>query len=214
MIKLPATSIVDKIIPKNSLEQYATSKQKKMLLSLVARIRWMYKLSTQTVNLLGKDINEIEVFELELKEKSNASELLLLINKVIPYQILFVLRYNEEVMYSISKKHVHPTNLNQSVVDWTFSTNWVSVAEDMFEITLSNTLDYVFQDICFRVSGKVQGKEKDIETFIKKEQHLKQLNNSIEKITIAMKKSKQFNKKVELNRQLNELLVEKMENND
>jgi len=211
MLNLPATTIVDKVIPKNSFEEYATPKQKKLLVSLVARIKWMYKLSAQTINLQGKEVSEIEVFEIELKEKSICTELLLLINKVIPYQILFVLRCNEEIMYSVSKKHVHPTNINQAVVDWTFTTSWVNVAEDQFEISLTNSLDFVFQEICFKISGKNRDKENDIESLIQKEQRLKQLNYSIDKITAAMNKCKQFNKKVELNRQLQLLIREKDE---
>lgn len=209
MLKLPTSTVVDKIVPKNSFDEYATTKQKKLLTSVVARIKWMNKISIQTVNLQGKDVIEIQVFELELKEQTTINELLLLVNRVIPYPILFVLRFNEEIMYSISKKHTHPTNENQAVVDWTFSTSWKNVVEDEFEISLSNSLDTVFQEVCFNISGKNQGKEKDIETLIAKEQQLKQLNWEIDKTTTLISKCKQFNKKVELNRQLNELLKKK-----
>ena len=209
MLKLPTSTIVDKIVPKNSFDEYATTKQKKLLTSVVARIKWLHKLSNQTVNLQGKEVIEIQVFELELKEQTNIKELLLLINRVIPYPILFVIRHNEEIMYSISKKHTHPTNENQAVVDWTFSTSWKNVLEDEFEISLSNSLDSVFQEICFKISGKNQGKEKDIETLIAKEQLLKQLNSEIEKITTSMNKCKQFNKKVELNERLQKTLNQK-----
>ena len=210
MLKLPASTIVDKIIPKNSFEEYATAKQRKLLSSYVARIKWLNKISTQTVNLQGKEINEIQIFELELKEKFNINELLALINKVIPYQILFVLRFNEEVMYSVSKKHIHPANENQAVVDWTFSTTWTNVIDDQFEIQLSKTLDFVFQDICFKISGKNRSKEKDIETLIAKEQQLKQLNSEIEKTQKAIDKCRQFNKRVELNQKLQLILKQKM----
>ena len=211
MLKLPTSTIVDKIVPKNSFDEYATTKQKKLLTSFVARIKWLHKLSNQTVNLQGKEVIEIQVFELELKEQTNVNELLLLINRVIPYPIVFVLRFNEEVMYSISKKHTHPTNENQAVVDWTFSTSWKNVVEDEFEISLSNSLDSVFQDICFKISGKNQGKEKDIETFIAKEQQLKQLNSEIEKTQKAIDKCRQFNKRVELNQKLQLILKLKNE---
>ena len=211
MLKLPTSTIVDKIVPKNSFDEYATTKQKKLLTSFVARIKWLHKLSNQTVNLQGKEVIEIQVFELELKEQTNVNELLLLINRVIPYPIVFVLRFNEEVMYSISKKHTHPTNENQAVVDWTFSTSWKNVVEDDFEISLSNSLDSVFQDICFKISGKNQGKEKDIETLIAKEQQLKQLNSEIEKTQKAIDKCRQFNKRVELNQKLQLILKLKNE---
>ena len=210
MLKLPTSTIVDKIVPKNSFDEYATTKQKKLLTSFVARIKWLHKLSNQTVNLQGKEVIEIQVFELELKEQTNINELLLLINRVIPYPILFVIRHNEEIMYSISKKHTHPTNENQAVVDWTFSTSWKNVLEDEFEISLSNSLDSVFQEICFKISGKNQGKEKDIETFIAKEQQLKQLNSEIEKTQKAIDKCRQFNKRVELNQKLQLILKLKM----
>lgn len=210
MFKLPSSTIVDKIVPKSSFDEYATTKQKKLLSSVVARIKWLNKISTQTVNLQGKEVNEIQVFELELKEQTNVNELLLLINRVIPYPILFILRHNEEVMYSISKKHTHPTNENQAVVDWTFSTSWKNVVEDEFEISLSNSLDSVFQDICFKISGKNQGKEKDIETLIAKEQQLKQLNSEIEKTQKAIEKCRQFNKRVELNQKLQMTLKKKI----
>ena len=211
MLKLPTSTIVDKIVPKNSFDEYATTKQKKLLTSVVARIKWLHKLSNQTVNLQGKEVIEIQVFELELKEQTNVNEFLLLINRVIPYPIVFVLRFNEEVMYSISKKHTHPTNENQAVVDWTFSTSWKNVVEDEFEISLSNSLDSVFQDICFKISGKNQGKEKDIETLIAKEQQLKQLNSEIEKTQKAIDKCRQFNKRVELNQKLQLILKLKNE---
>ena len=210
MLKLPTSTIVDKIVPKNSFDEYATTKQKKLLTSFVARIKWLHKLSNQTVNLQGKEVFEIQVFELELKERTNVNELLILINRVIPYPILFILRHNEEVMYSISKKHTHPTNENQAVVDWTFSTSWKNVVEDEFEISLSNSLDSVFQDICFIISGKNQGKEKDIETLIAKEQQLKQLNSEIEKTQKAIEKCRQFNKRVELNQKLQMILKKKI----
>ena len=210
MLKLPTSTIVDKIVPKNSFDEYATTKQKKLLTSVVARIKWLHKLSNQTVNLQGKEVIEIQVFELELKEQTNVNELLLLINRVSPYPIVFVLRFNEEVMYSISKKHTHPTNENQAVVDWTFSTSWKNGVEDEFEISLSNSLDSVFQDICFIISGKNQGKEKDIETLIAKEQQLKQLNSEIEKTQKAIEKCRQFNKRVELNQKLQMILKKKI----
>lgn len=213
MLKLPTSTIVDKIVPKNSFDEYATTKQKKLLTSVVARIKWLHKLSNQTVNLQAKDIVEIQVFELELKEKSSVTDILLLINKAIPYPILFVLRFDEEIMYSISKKHVHPTNENQAVVDWTFSSAWVNVLEDRFDVSLSNSLDTVFQDICFKISGKTIGKEKDIEALIAKEQQLKQLNSEIEKIQRSIDKCRQFNKKVELQQKLQKLLLDKTQLN-
>jgi hypothetical protein len=209
MFELPASTIVDKVIPKNTFEEYATPKQKRLFTNLVSKIRWKNKLSQQTVNLHGKEIQEIQIFEIELKEKTSISELLILINRVIPYPILFEIRHEEYVMYSIAQKHSHPTNENQAVVDWTFSTEWKPVNESDFDLQLAHNLDHVYSEMCFNISGKKSFKDRDISKLIEMELKMKQLNFSIDKIRASIISCKQFNKKVELNRQLRIVLQEK-----
>lgn len=206
MFELPPPTIVDKAIPKNAFDKYVTPKQKKLLTSLVSRIRWMNKISWQTVNLQGKEVDEIQVFELELKHKDGAlDDLLSMIDRVIPYHILFILHFNGEIKYSISQKHSNPTNDNQAVVDWRFSTEWVYESDDMFYFELFGTLDQVLENICFAVSGKKSDDDNNLENLILREERLAYLNHSISKLESAINKTKQFNKKVELNQLLQEL---------
>ncbi|HEY5591859.1 MAG TPA: DUF4391 domain-containing protein [Paludibacter sp.] len=209
MFDLPASTIVDKPIPKNTFDEYATPKQKKLFTNIVAKIKWANKLSLQTINLQGNEVQEIQIFEIELKEKSNISELLLLMNRVIPYPILFEIKHEEFLMYSISQKHSHPTNENQAVVDWTFTTEWKTQKESSFVLQLAHNLDFVFSEICFQISGKQSFKDRDVIKLIELEQKMKQLNLSVEKLTASIKNCKQFNRKVELNRQLRILMDEK-----
>lgn len=209
MFDLPASTIVDKPIPKNSFDEYATPKQKKLFTNVVAKIRWSNKLSQQTINLQGNEIQEIQIFEIVLKERSNISELLMLMNRVIPYPILFEIKYEEFLMYSISQKHSHPTNENQAVVDWTFTTEWKTQKESSFVMQLVHNLDFVFSEICFQISGKQSFKDRDVAKLIELEKKMKQINFSIDKLTASIKSCKQFNRKVELNRKLQILKTEK-----
>lgn len=209
MFDLPASTIVDKTIPKNTFDEYATPKQKRLFTNSVAKIKWANKLSEQTVNLHGNEVQEIQIFEIELKERTNISELISLMNRVIPYPILFEIRHEEFLMYSIAQKHSHPTNENQAVVDWTFTTEWKTQKESNFVLQLAHNLDFVFSEICFQISGKQSFKDRDISKLIELEQKMKQLNFSIEKLTTLIKSCKQFNRKVELNRKLRILKTEK-----
>jgi len=177
--------------------------------NVVAKIKWANKLSQQTINLHGNEIKEIQIFEIELKERSSISELILLMNRVIPYPILFEIKHEEFLMYSIAQKHSHPTNENQAVVDWTFTTEWKTQKESSFILQLANNLDFTFSEICFQISGKQSFKDRDISKLIELEQKMKQLNFSIEKLTVSIKSCKQFNRKVELNRKLRILKTEK-----
>lgn len=211
MFDLPASTIVDKTIPKNTFDEYATPKQKRLFTNTVAKIKWANKLSEQTINLHGNEVQEIQIFEIELKERTNISELLLLMNRIIPYPILFEIKHEGFLMYSIAKKHSHPTNEHQAVVDWTFTTEWKTQKESSFVLQLAHNLDFVFSDICFQLSGKQSFKDRDVTKLIELEQKMKQLNFSIDKLTAAIKSCKQFNRKVELNRQLRILKNEKKE---
>jgi hypothetical protein len=202
MFELPANTLVNRNIPKNTFENFANSKQKKVLTTVVSKIRWLNKLSSKTINLDGKDIKEIQLFELSLKQKESISEITNLVDRVIPYNIIFLIRFENEIRISASQKHKHPTNEDQAVVDWTFSSDWVNSESFTFRLNLQQSLDFVFSDICFQISGKQSTAQTDIKTLIAFEQRKKQLTDQIQKLESAIKTCKRFNKKVELNLEL------------
>jgi hypothetical protein len=204
MFELPANTLVNRNIPKNTFENFANSKQKKVLTTVVSKIRWLNKLSSKTINLDGKDIKEIQLFELSLKQKESISEITNLVDRVIPYNIIFLIRFENEIRISASQKHKHPTNEDQAVVDWTFTSDWGNSESSQFRLNLQQNLDFVFSDICFQISGKQSAAQTDIKTLIAFEQRKKQLTDQIQKLESAIKTCKQFNKKVELNLELQE----------
>jgi hypothetical protein len=66
---LPFNTVVQHIIPKNSFDSFTDSKQKEMFTKGIAKIVWSNKLSAETRNLQGKEIQEIQIFTIELKNK-------------------------------------------------------------------------------------------------------------------------------------------------
>jgi hypothetical protein len=196
---LPKHTVVNKSIPKNAFDKFTNTKQKQLFVDTVDKIRWLNKISKETVNLPGKDIKELQVFEIQLRKKDRIETLLDLIDRSIPYHIIFILVSGNEFMISLSEKHSHPTNEDQSVIDWTFRSKWFSEGEFHYQLNLKESIDFVFSDICFQVSGKKKGKLSDL---IKHEQVVNEIRREISKLEGAIKKSKQFNQKVELNLRL------------
>lgn len=201
LFELPKHTIVNKVIPKNAFDEYSNTKQKRIFVDAIERIKWSNKLSTETINLPSSDIQEIQIFEIELRKKEKIEVLLELINKAIPYHIVFILSYENEVLVSTSKKHSHPTNDNQSVIDWTFSTDWFLNTDNTLELKLSGTIDKIFADLCFQISGK---QNLSLPELIKQEEKKKALETEINRLENAIKKVKQFKDKVELNYKLQE----------
>ena len=201
MFNLPKSTIVNKIVPKNAFDEYTNSKQKQRFSDKISRIRWVNKLSPETINLSGEEVKEIQIFHIELKIKEQITDLLTIIDKAIPYHILYVLSFEESRMLITAQKHIHPTNEDLAVIDWNFSTEWVDIENFNFQLNLKKSLDFVFEDICFQISGDGQ-KDKSIAELISQEQQKKQLEKRIEKLKSEIKRCKQFNKKVELNQVL------------
>jgi len=199
LFELPKHTIVNRVIPKNAFDEYSNTKQKKLFVDTIERIKWSNKLSTETINLPSGDIQEIQIFEIELRKKEKIELLLELINKSIPYHIIFILSYEDEVLVSASKKHPHPTNDNQSVIDWTFCTDWFSKTNNTIQLKLSGTIDEIFSDLCFQISGK---QDLSLQELIKQEEKRKALEAEITRLENAIKKAKQFKEKVELNNEL------------
>ena len=117
---LPDKVKVNKVVPKNAFDSFTNSKQKQLFTDLIKRITWEYKLSEATTNLPAKEIKEIQVFYVELKQKLEVKGILDIIDKAIPYPIIFLVNWNNEFYFTTSTKHAHPINDNISVIDWTF----------------------------------------------------------------------------------------------
>lgn len=206
MFDLPKSTIVNRFIPKNAFDEYSNAKQKRLFIEKVNKIRWLNKLSAETINLTGNDIKEIQVFEIELKQRDLITDVLKVIDKAIPYHILFILVFNDSFLLSASQKHIHPTNENLAVIDWTFTSGWIEKDSGNYKFNLKKSLDYVFADLIYQISGKQKTEDLNIAELISKEEKIKQLSSRIEKLKSEIKGCRQFNRKVELNIELQELI--------
>ncbi|MDH7913475.1 DUF4391 domain-containing protein [Winogradskyella sp. SYSU M77433] len=203
IFELPISTKVQRVIPKNAFDQYTNSKQKKLFTDLISRIVWTHKLSTETTNLPSKEIEEIQVFKIELKTKEDIQIPLDIINKSIPYPIIFIVKFGEEMFISTSTKHPHPLNQDNSIIDWTFKSNWLKIEENKYILNLKGTLDAVYKDICIQLSGKPEFKTKSLTKIVVYQQEVDKLEKDILKLSSEITRTKQFNKKVELNTVLN-----------
>lgn len=201
-INLPARTKVGRVVPKNAFDEYTNTKQKKLFTDCIQRITWTHKLSADTVNLDSKDIQEIQVFKIELKQKSDISKILEIINKSIPYHIVFWVEHDQEAYISTASKHTHPTNNDIAVIDWTFTSDWFDKDDNSYAFNLKGSLDAVFKDICVQLTGQPELSNQSLDSILKNQQEKYRLKKEISRLKSAISRSKQFNEKVELNLKL------------
>lgn len=206
VFQLPKTTFVNRIVPKNAFDEYTDTKQKKLFTDLVFKITWTNKLAADTINLSGKALDEIQVIQIELKTKHEIPEVLAVIDRASPYAVIFVVYFGREYYLSASSKHAHPVKTDMSVIDWTFKSEWLSDQGLPYRLNLKETLDFVFFDFCKQLSGFVDSNLRTIAALVEKSRLLDQLQREGKKLKSEISRSGQFNKKVELNLRLSEVL--------
>lgn len=197
--ELPKSTIVNRFIPKNAFDDYTNSSQKKKFTDTIDKITWLNKLSKDTINLDGSDVKEIQIFEIKLKTREKIQPLLNIIDKAIPYHIIFIVAFGDDTYLSTSKKHNHINNENNAVIDWNFASDWKNKSEKKTSLHLKESIDFVFTDFCSQISGF---KSKSLKEIIAKDCSKNKLKKEIELLELKIKKEKQFNLKVEMNEQL------------
>ncbi len=205
MFDLPKSTKIQKVIPKNAFDSYTNLRQKKLFSEKIQRITWANKIAFDTIGITGVEVSEIQLFRIELKEKTIIKDLLSIIEKSIPYHIIFWIEYGNEFYISTSAKHIHPQNENMAVIDYTFTTGWKLIEDNTYKIELKNNLDWIFKNVCDQLKS-VDTETKSISDLVDKQKQRDAILKEIEKLKSEIAKCKQFSKKVELNLKLNKIL--------
>ena len=201
MIELPNACIVNKVVPKKIFYdkiQVSTS-LKKEFVEKVDKIYWKYKISEDNLNISKtSNVEEIEVFQIILKEKYNTKNILNFITKAIPYPILFEIVCNNEFVYAIQYDNdIIYSNLNEDI---------------RFEID-GLDLGIVYENIVRQVGNIVDNKT-ELKQEIEKQKSITELEKEIKALRNKIIQEKQFNRKVELNQKLRKLEKEMEELNN
>ena len=200
MFELPKSCYVNKFIPKKVFYDKVgvSSNVKDEFISLVDRITWLYKLSEDTLGITKtEEIEEIQIFQIDVKEKKVPTNVIKTITKGVKYKVLFVIKYQDDYCYSIK-------------VEDSYNSEWNDVIEFNFNAINLRT---VYENIVKKII-KEETNEKSFSKIIEDNDYKKELENKINKLKQKIKSEKQFNRKVELNTELNFLIKEMEEINN
>jgi len=218
MFQLPSSTLVNRKIPKNKFYEklQANHHLKELFTEQVESIIWKHKLSKDTIRLEPKeDIEEIQIFEVHLKEQSYSLELLRSIDKAIPYPILHVLIYEGQAKLAIAYKERNLTDENRSVVRSYHETDWQPVKSIELNILQGLDLKAVYENIIRQLLPIKVKPEIELSAVLERQTQIDKLTQECRRLESKMRAEKQFNRKVELNmdlqrkrKELNQLLDE------
>lgn len=194
MFELPKSCYVNKFVPKKVFYDKVgvSSNVKDEFISLVDRITWLYKLSEDTLGITKtEEIEEIQIFQIDVKEKRIPLNVIKTITKGVQYKVLFVIKYQDDYCYSIKVEDIYNSKWNDNI-DFNFN---------------AINLRTVYENIVKKIIQE-DNNEKSFSQIIENNMYKNELENKINKLQQKIKSEKQFNKKVELNKELNNLKKE------
>lgn len=193
-LELPKKSEVNKFIPKSKFFTKTTvnTKTKQLFADSVQKIIWRYKLSKETINILGtKEVEEIQIFEIELKNKDIPKSILHIIDKTIPYPILYIFTYKNFSCFGITVSDTD--NPKYYFSDWNEKVS--------FDFN-GNNLEQVYHKMV-RVFIKSKNKNNtDFKTLVSLDIKREKLEKEVLILEKKLKNEKQFKKQIEINKEL------------
>ena len=215
MFVLPESTQFERRLPKQKF--YAnlsiTPALKRVFTEQIDTIIWRNKLSAQTLNVArGERVEELEVFLIRLRQRSLNNSVLELIDREVPYHIIFLLDFEGEFQARIGYKE--PGGGRAAFkVDAYYQTDWFPW--DKLPLSLNGlNLDAVYENFVRQVAGEKLAEGalcpagESLKDIVERDKKRQTLLKQIAALENKIRREKQFNKQVELNEQLKKLQAE------
>ena len=208
MLSLPKSTEFNKRIPKQKFYEKlsVTPALKKVFTEQIRMIFWRNKIAATTLNIaVGKQVTEIEIFEIRLNSPDLEENVLRLIDREIPYHIVFLLEYAGKYQAWTSYKEVSSRNIAFKVGIY-YHTVWLSEGEMSIRID-GLDLDTVYENFVRQIAGNRLDSTDNttLKESVERQGKREQLERRIAALEAGIKKEKQPKKKFELVRELRKL---------
>ena len=198
MLGLPRSTEVNRRVAKEKLYQNAAlvPRTREMIKDQIDSVFWRNKLADSTMAIsAGETVAEIQIFEIQLRQRELDKRVLPAIAKAIPYKILFILVFGDEAQVWIEASGTF------------YNTDWQPLGGFMLKFDGLN-LDAVYENLARQISGGRLGTDGDIEEAVDRDKQRQRLERDIVALEKKLLREKQFNKQVEMNGELKRLKKE------
>lgn len=211
MLGLPTSTDYNKRIPKQKFYDNisVTPAMKRIFIAKIKSIYWRNKIAPTTINLAAGDyVTEIEIFEIKLEEQNLEESVLRLIDREIPYHIVFLLEYDGLYQAWTAYKESAIGGKNAFKVDSYYHTDWL-IEDDIPLLVEGLNIDSVYENFVRQIAGDFfSERDLSLKESVCKSNKRKELQKRILKLETQVRNEKQFNKQVELNDSLKQIKKE------
>ena len=217
LYKFPQQAKVDRLIPKNKFYEQgkANTKIEQLFVNQVENIRWAYKLASSTIHLQDQeDLKEIQIFRVKSRVEDLDVSILSFIDKLILTPIIFEVVYQDKVKVVATYKRLNQADKTKAVIGQYYASEWLE-DHDRIELPLYLKLADLYEHFIAQIlpitSSEDSGDDDEsvsIELQLQKAQQLESLQKQLDKLKSKLRNERQFNRRVELNKQLQNLQLQ------
>lgn len=204
LLHFPTETIVDSIVPKIKFYRFmeVNPRMKAHFVNDVENIRWLYKLSPDTLNVTASDdMKEIEVFVATLKEADCPTDLFTFIDTNMPRHIVFILQYGDNSMLMINYKQWKDDTHTQFRITQMFASPWVPTSSLQLNID-GQSLPRIYDNFVAQISGIGEHKAGSMEDIVALRQKISKQETELQKLEKRMRREPQVDIQMELHKQV------------
>lgn len=210
MLSFPSSTAFERRIPKQKFYQNleVPAEVKRLFIEQIKLITWANKLSAQTMNLApGQAVQEIEVFRIRMAGDALDSWVLNLMDKQIPYHLLFVLeRPDGKCQLSVTYKEASQSGSSAFQLRQNYRSDWQPAEELTLNLTALN-MDALYESIVRQIAGDALAvpRAESLQQAVEQAQAREKLQKQIDQLKKRMRKEKQLAKQMEIRREIQRL---------
>lgn len=222
LFEYPSRAAVGRAVPKSRI--YAAGQPGRRLrdkiTQQVASITWQYKLAPETLNLsASRAVPEIQVFTLALKPEGVTDEIpddiLRCIDRAIGFPLIFEMvasceegAVRDQVRVAATYKRPSEAEAGKWVIGDYFATDWLPADGERVPLPVALDLNRLYEQMMRQLIPLPAREGEPIAVLAERHHQVAIKQRECRRLETRVHREKQFNRKIELNRQLRELKAE------
>ena len=215
LVAYPKQAAFGRVLPKNKIYEHsgANARLKNLFVEQVEQIIWQYKLAPETINLPARlGVPEIQIFSIQLKSTELHEDVLRCIDGAVQFPILFELNrgQGDQAKTQVVAAYKRPSDADASrwVLSSHFTSDWMPAATARTAMPLALDMAQLYSALLQRLIPLTARPQELLSDWVARVELANTKRSEIEKTQARLTKEKQFNRKVEINATLRQLMNE------
>ena len=211
----PKQAEFDRTLPKNKIYEHsgANTRLRDLFVEQVEKIVWRYKLAPETINLAAKPgVPEIQVFAIQLKTSELHRDVLRCIDGAIQFPIIFELTHGQgaEARSQLVAAYKRPSETDPAswVCSDYFESGWIPATAERTPLPLALDLGGLYEQLLRRLVPVAARPNESLGVQVIRAEQVRAKEREVAQAQVRLAKEKQFNRKVEANARLRQLMAD------